>query len=111
MVVVIHSSRQPWGTAIVFTVIYSEGPEVTIAEGGFRAAVTVTYSIDYPKLPDTGVADTTLYTIGGLLLITGVAILLMYKYIPCGKEDFVSSHTRKSIHAVSKMKERMKSKQ
>lgn len=42
------------------------------------------------ELPQTGGAGITLYTIGGLLLITGAGILLLYNYIKHRKEDFAS---------------------
>ena len=35
------------------------------------------------KLPDTGGAGTVPYTTGGFLLLTGAALLLLYRFTPC----------------------------
>ena len=43
------------------------------------------------ELPETGGSGTTLYTIGGLLLLTGAGILLLYNHKKHRKEDFASS--------------------
>ena len=43
------------------------------------------------ELPNTGGSGTTPYTIGGLLLLTGAGILLLYSNKKRGKEDFASS--------------------
>ena len=42
-------------------------------------------------LPETGGMGTNLYTIGGLALCAGAAILLLYNFRPRRKEDFTSS--------------------
>lgn len=75
-----------------FLVTYSNGPAVTIPESGTAAAaVTVTNQVCYPELPHTGGAGTIPYTIGGFLLLTGAAFLLLYRHIKRRKEDSVSS--------------------
>ena len=43
------------------------------------------------ELPMTGGTGTTMYTIGGLLLLAGAGILLVYSNKKRGKEDFASS--------------------
>lgn len=43
------------------------------------------------ELPQTGGPGTTLYTIGGLLLLIAAGLLLLYRKNKCGKEDFASS--------------------
>lgn len=52
--------------------------------------LTVTNSSGH-ELPETGGSGTTLYTLGGLLLLTGAGILLLYHNKNCRKEDFASS--------------------
>lgn len=75
-----------------FLVTYSNGPAVTIPESGTAAAaVTVTNQVCYPELPHTGGAGTIPYTIGGFLLLTGAAFLLLYRHTKRRKEDSVSS--------------------
>ena len=75
-----------------FLVTYSSGPAVTIPESGTAAAaVTVTNQVCYPELPNTGGAGTMPYTIGGFLLLTGAAFLLLYRHTKRRKEDSVSS--------------------
>lgn len=70
-----------------FQVTYANGSAVTIANDGSSAAVTVTNSVSYPLLPDTGGMGTTLYTVGGLLLSSAAAVLLLYNHKKRGKED------------------------
>ena len=60
-----------------FSVRYTSGPEVVIPEGG-AAAVTVTNSVSYPELPETGGTGTERYTALGLLL-SASALLLLWK--------------------------------
>ena len=71
---------------------YATGPAVTIPEDGSAAAtVTVTNQVCYPELPKTGGAGTTLYTMGGFLLMTSAALLLLYNHFKRRKEDITSS--------------------
>ncbi len=44
-----------------------------------------------PELPETGGTGNALYVMGGLLLTTASAILLLYRRKKCGKEGFASS--------------------
>ena len=75
-----------------FLVTYTNGPAVTVpADGSAAATVTVTNQVCYPELPNTGGAGTIPYTIGGFLLLTGAAFLLLYHHIKRRKEDSVSS--------------------
>lgn len=75
-----------------FLVTYTNGPAVTVpADGSAAAAVTVTNQVCYPELPNTGGAGTMPYTIGGFLLLTGAAFLLLYRHTKRRKEDSVSS--------------------
>lgn len=75
-----------------FLVTYPNGPAVTIPESGTAAAaVTVTNQVCYPELPNTGGAGTIPYTIGGFLLLTGVAFLLLYYHTKRRKEESASS--------------------
>ena len=75
-----------------FLVTYTNGPAVTVpADGSAAAAVTVTNQVCYPELPHTGGAGTIPYTIGGFLLLTGAAFLLLYRHTKRRKEDSVSS--------------------
>ena len=75
-----------------FLVTYTNGPAVTVpADGSAAATVTVTNQVCYPELPNTGGAGTIPYTIGGFLLLTGAAFLLLYHYTKRRKEDSVSS--------------------
>lgn len=75
-----------------FLVTYTNGPAVTVpADGSAAATVTVTNQVCYPELPNTGGAGTIPYTIGGFLLITGAAFLLLYHHTKRRKEDSVSS--------------------
>lgn len=61
-----------------------------IAEGDYAWRISVPNSSGY-ELPETGGAGTTLYTIGGLLLIAGAGTLLLYSKKKRRKEDFASS--------------------
>lgn len=75
-----------------FLVTYTNGPAVTVpADGSAAATVTVTNQVCYPELPHTGGAGTMPYTIGGFLLLTGAAFLLLYRHTKRRKEDSVSS--------------------
>lgn len=75
-----------------FLVTYTNGPAVTVpADGSAAAAVTVTNQVCYPELPNTGGAGTIPYAIGGFLLLTGAAFLLLYRHTKRRKEDSVSS--------------------
>ena len=75
-----------------FLVTYPNGSAVTVPAGGSAAAaVTVTNQVCYPELPNTGGAGTIPYTIGGFLLLTGAAFLLLYRHTKRRKEDSVSS--------------------
>lgn len=75
-----------------FLVTYTNGPAVTVpADGSAAATVTVTNQVCYPELPNTGGAGTIPYTIGGFLLLTGAAFLLLYHRTKRRKEDSVSS--------------------
>ncbi|MGN0315710.1 MAG: SpaA isopeptide-forming pilin-related protein [Fusicatenibacter sp.] len=74
-----------------FTVSYTNGPAVTIStDGSTTAAVTVTNQVCYPELPQTGGAGTTLYTIGGLLIMIASSLLL-YIYTKRRREESTSS--------------------
>lgn len=59
-----------------FAVTYPDGFTVTIGESAL-STVTVTNSVSYPVLPETGGCGTTPYTIGGLALCIGAAVLLI----------------------------------
>lgn len=75
-----------------FLVTYTNGPAVTVpTDGSAAATVTVTNQVCYPELPNTGGAGTIPYTIGGFLLLTGAAFLLLYRHTKRRKEDSVSS--------------------
>lgn len=75
-----------------FLVTYPNGPAVTVpTDGSAAATVTVTNQVCYPELPNTGGAGTIPYTIGGFLLLTGAAFLLLYRHTKRRKEDSVSS--------------------
>ena len=74
-----------------FAVTYPGGSAVTIASDGSGSAVTVTNSVSYPELPETGGAGTKLYTMGGLLLIAAASLLLLYNQTRRRKEDSASS--------------------
>ena len=74
-----------------FAVTYPRGSAVTIANDGSSLAVTVTNSVSYPELPETGGAGTKLYTMGGLLLIAAASLLLLYNHTRRRKEDSASS--------------------
>ena len=75
-----------------FLVTYPNGSAVTVpADGSAAATVTVTNQVCYPELPNTGGAGTIPYTIGGFLLLTGAAFLLLYRHTKRRKEDSVSS--------------------
>ena len=75
-----------------FLVTYPNGPAVTVpADGSAADTVTVTNQVCYPELPHTGGAGTIPYTIGGFLLLTGAAFLLLYRHTKRRKEDSVSS--------------------
>ena len=75
-----------------FLVTYPNGPAVTVpADGSAAATVTATNQVCYPELPHTGGAGTIPYIIGGFLLLTGAAFLLLYRHTKRRKEDSVSS--------------------
>lgn len=74
-----------------FTVSYPNGSAVTIAEDGSELTVTVTNSVSYPELPETGGSGTSLYTTGGLALILGAVMLLLYIHFKRRKEASASS--------------------
>ena len=71
-----------------FSVHYVSGPKVIITDGA-AAGITITNSVRYPELPETGGAGTNLYIAGGLLLITA-AVFLLYMN-KRRKEDLESS--------------------
>ena len=60
-----------------FHVTYSDGSAVTIAGSKDNPTVTVTNSVSYQKLPETGGIGTTPYTAGGLLVTAAAAMLLL----------------------------------
>ena len=74
-----------------FAVTYPRGSAVTIANDGSILDITVTNSVSYPELPETGGAGTKLYTMGGLLLIAAASLLLLYNHTRRRKEDSASS--------------------
>ena len=57
---------------------------------GTGAAITFTNVVQY-ELPNTGGAGTVPYTVGGFLLLTGAAFLLLYNHTKRRKEDSSSS--------------------
>ena len=59
-----------------FAVTYQNGFTVTIV-GSESSTVTVTNSVSYPELPETGGSGTSLYTIGGLTMLISAAVLLI----------------------------------
>ena len=77
----------------VFTVTYSD--VINSSENGAPPAYSQTITNkEQPtgyELPDTGGAGTIPYTIGGFLLLTGAAFLLLYNHTKRRKEDSASS--------------------
>lgn len=69
--------------------VYVKTAEVSI-EADKTADVECTNTTGY-ELPDTGGAGTVPYTMGGLLLLTGAAFLLLYNHTKRRKEDSTSS--------------------
>lgn len=61
----------------------------TIETGSIKPASFVNTPLH--ELPETGGPGTTMYTIGGLLLLVGAGLLLVYKDKKRRKEDFASS--------------------
>ena len=68
----------------------ADGREGTGTLTGTGAAITFTNVVQY-ELPNTGGAGTVPYTIGGILLLTGAAFLLLYHQTKRRKEDSASS--------------------
>lgn len=76
-----------------FTVTYSKvGNTAEVdAPPAYEQTITNTEQPTGYELPDTGGAGIYPYTIGGMLLITSAAILLLYSHTKRRKEDAVSS--------------------
>lgn len=75
-----------------FLVTYLNGPGGNGSRRWSAAAtVTVTNQVCYPELPNTGGVGTIPYAIGGFLLLTGAAFLLLCHHTKRRKEDSVSS--------------------
>ena len=68
----------------------ADGREGTGTLTGTGAAITFTNVVQY-ELPNTGGAGTVPYTMGGILLLTGAAFLLLYHQTKRRKEDSASS--------------------
>ena len=73
-----------------FAVTYQNGFTVTIGESE-SSTVTVTNSVSYPELPETGGSGTSLYTIGGLTMLISAAVLLIMPHTKRRKGDLHSS--------------------
>ena len=58
---------------------------------GYEAQALTDFVLEGYLLPETGGIGTNVYTIGGLILCAGAAILLLYNFRPRRKEDFTSS--------------------
>lgn len=69
-----------------FAVTYQNGFTVTIG-GSESSTVTVTNSVSYPELPETGGSGTSLYTIGGLTMLISAAVLLIIPHTKRRKGD------------------------
>lgn len=72
-----------------FAVTYPNGFTVTIG-GSESSTVTVTNSVSYPELPETGGSGTSLYTIGGLTMLISAAVLLIIPHTKRRKGDLHS---------------------
>ena len=68
----------------------ADGREASGTLTGTGAAITFTNVVQY-ELPNTGGAGTVPYTVGGFLLLTGAAFLLLYNHTKRRKEDSSSS--------------------
>ena len=91
----------PAGTFYRVTELTTEGYQTTVnGEAGYITSGTVAdgkiahasfVNCPYTELPQTGGAGTTPYTAGGLLLMTAMAILLLYNHKVRRKEELTSS--------------------
>lgn len=78
-----------WNVKEPETNVYGRSVACSIGSGS-TATVTCTNTTGY-ELPNTGGAGTVPYTMGGVLLLTGAAFLLLYNHTKRRKEDSPSS--------------------
>ena len=81
-------SRMPAGQ---ISIVAADNGKTTIQSGVAQFEIQSMNPTDFPELPNTGGAGTIPYTIGGFLLLTGAAFLLLYRHTKRRKEDSVSS--------------------
>ena len=82
----IHDGKTATVNGQKFAVTYPNGFTVTIG-GSESSTVTVTNSVSYPELPETGGSGTSLYTIGGLTMLISAAVLLIIPHTKRRKGD------------------------
>lgn len=82
----IHDGKTATVNGQKFAVTYQNGFTVTIG-GSESSTVTVTNSVSYPELPETGGSGTSLYTIGGLTMLISAAVLLIIPHTKRRKGD------------------------
>ena len=85
----IHDGKTATVNGQKFAVTYPNGFTVTIG-GSESSTVTVTNSVSYPELPETGGSGTSLYTIGGLTMLISAAVLLIMPHTKRRKGDLHS---------------------
>ena len=85
----IHDGKTATVNGQKFAVTYPNGFTVTIG-GSESSTVTVTNSVSYPELPETGGSGTSLYTIGGLTMLISAAVLLIIPHTKRRKGDLHS---------------------
>ena len=81
-------SRMPAGQ---ISIVAADNGKTTIQSGVAQFEIQSMSATDFPELPNTGGAGTTLYTKGGVLLTASTMFLLLYYHTKRKKKESASS--------------------
>ena len=89
-IAVYNSDKSQLLKTVILDIDMPKAEEMSVVLYEFKYHDSGFYERGY-ELPNTGGAGTVPYTMGGLLLLTGAAFLLLYNHTKRRKEDFASS--------------------